>query len=127
MDLDGIVQVVDSQMPVCAKRIKYYEDRFFKQIFDKQTGDLQYPSASEQIRGLQGQIKAPEAKVGALAGPAAGSDLRGTGGNGGMHRAEIEALYARGEPVPRYGTVDAVAYREGNRRLEQFLKETHQK
>jgi type IV secretion system protein VirD4 len=36
MDLDDIVLVVDVQMPVRAKRIKYYEDRFFKGIFDKQ-------------------------------------------------------------------------------------------
>ena len=40
MDLDDIVLVVDAQMPVRAKRIKYYEDRFFKGIFDKQSGDL---------------------------------------------------------------------------------------
>jgi type IV secretion system protein VirD4 len=60
MDLDDIVLVVDAQMPVRAKRIKYYEDRFFKRIFDKQSGDLPYPSATDQMRGLQGQIKALE-------------------------------------------------------------------
>ena len=122
MALDDIVMVVDAQMPVRAKRIKYYEDRFFKQIFEKQTGDLPYPSAGDQMRGLQGQIKALEAKVGALAGAAAAEEMRRTGGESGKRRAEIEAMEAQGEPVPGGGVDDAEAYQEGNRRLDQFLK-----
>ena len=66
MDLDDIVLIVDAQMPVRAKRIKYFEDRFFKKIFDKQSGELPYPSAADQVRGLQGQIRALEHKIGAM-------------------------------------------------------------
>lgn len=90
MDLDDIVLVVDAQMPVRAKRIKYYEDWFFQQIFDKQAGDLPYPSAGDQVRGLQGQIKALEAKIGALEVPRVNTDNAFEGG--GKRRDEIEEL-----------------------------------
>src|SRR6056297_793403 len=94
MDLGDIVMVVDAQMPVRAKRIKYYDDRFLKAIYDKQTGDLPYPSAGDQVRGLQGQIRALEAKVGALAGPDVQSGELGAQGKrgGGKRRDEIDAM-----------------------------------
>lgn len=116
MNLDDIVLVVDAQMPVRAKRIKYYEDRFFKEIFDRQSGDLPYPSASDQMRGLQGQIRALEQQIGAMqvspdktAKPA--------------RRSEIEAMIPEDasteepHPVP-----SAEAYQEASERVEQFME-----
>ena len=115
MDLDDIVLVVDAQMPVRAKRIKYYEDRFFKGIFDKQSGDLPYPSATDQMRGLQGQIKALEQKVGALQVPVCEARM-------GTRRPEIEALKADGRGDQPAATPDAQAYQSATARVDQFLE-----
>jgi type IV secretion system protein VirD4 len=108
-------------MPVRAKRIKYYEDRFFKLIFDKQAGDLPYPSAGEQMRGLQGQIKALEAKIGALEIPRAvsneGSD------DGGKRREEIDGL-ANEERGAVSGEKPSLGeYQAGVERVERFMEE----
>lgn len=121
MDLDDIVLVVDAQMPVRAKRIKYYDDRFFKQIFDKQTGDLPYPSAGDQMRGLQGQIKALEAKIGLLEMPRA---VSGDGSeSGGKRREEIDAL-ANEERGPASGEKPGLGeYQAGAERVERFMEE----
>lgn len=121
MDLDDIVLVVDAQMPVRAKRIKYYEDRFFKQIFDKQSGDLPYPSAGDQMRGLQGQIKALEAKIGALEMPRA---VSGDGSeSGGKRREEIDAL-ANEERGAAPGEKPSLnEYQAGAERVERFMEE----
>ena len=43
MSLDDIVMVVDAQMPVRAKRIRYFEDPFFKSIHKAQSGELPFP------------------------------------------------------------------------------------
>lgn len=43
MSLEDIVLVVDAQMPVRAKRIKYYEDPFFQKLHKAQKGDLPFP------------------------------------------------------------------------------------
>jgi type IV secretion system protein VirD4 len=43
MSLDDIVMVIDAQMPIQAKRIKYYEDSYFKPISDQQSGPLPFP------------------------------------------------------------------------------------
>lgn len=43
LSLDDIIMVVDAQMPVRAKRIKYYEDPFFKAIHAAQKGELPFP------------------------------------------------------------------------------------
>jgi len=120
MDLDDIVLVVDAQMPVRAKRIKYYEDRFFRQIFDKQSGDLPYPSAGVQMRGLQGQIKALEAKTGALEVPkwVAKDALEG----GQTRREEGSDLTNAKLAEKPGGLPDSVEYREGTERVEKFLK-----
>ncbi|WP_424968414.1 type IV secretory system conjugative DNA transfer family protein [Dinoroseobacter sp. S375] len=43
MSLDDIVMVVDAQMPVRAKRIRYFDDPFFKSIHKAQSGELPFP------------------------------------------------------------------------------------
>ncbi|WP_082176485.1 type IV secretory system conjugative DNA transfer family protein [Pseudaestuariivita atlantica] len=43
MSLDDIVMVVDAQMPVRAKRIRYFDDPFFKSIHKGQSGELPFP------------------------------------------------------------------------------------
>lgn len=124
MDLDDIVLVVDAQMPVRAKRIKYYEDRFFKQIFDKQAGDLPYPSAGDQMRGLQGQIKALEANIGALEMPIGVADdvLEGTQ----ERRDEIKEL-ASGIPNAQSAAKATLGdYQAGTKRVERFMEEAAQ-
>ena len=52
MSLDDIVLVIDAQMPIRAKRIKYFEDRHFKSIYAAQTGDHPYPTAALAKSGL---------------------------------------------------------------------------
>ena len=123
MDLDDIVLVVDAQMPVRAKRIKYYDDRFFKAIYDTQTGPLPYPSAGDQVRGLQGQLKALEAKVGALELPAAQSDAPAQKKTkpGAKRRAEIGAMERDRASNATDTAPDAEAYRAGAARLDQFM------
>jgi type IV secretion system protein VirD4 len=121
MDLDDIVLVVDAQMPVRAKRIKYYEDRFFKQIFDKQTGDLPYPSAGDQMRGLQGQIKALEAKIGALEVP--GELAKKVGSGGGKQREEIEELVAGSQNAPSAAQASSGDYQVGTERVKKFMED----
>lgn len=115
MDLDDIVLVVDAQMPVRAKRIKYYEDRFFQEIFDRQAGDLPYPSATDQMRGLQGQIKAMEQKISALQVPARGDKK-------GARRPEVQALIISGKENHTGVTPDVGAYQNATARVDQFLE-----
>ncbi len=115
MDLDDIVLVVDAQMPVRAKRIKYYEDRFFKGIFDKQSGDLPYPSATDQMRGLQGQIKALEQKVGTL-------QVTSGGDRSGSRRPEIEGLVTAGKDDQPDASLDVQEYQNATVRVDQFLE-----
>jgi type IV secretion system protein VirD4 len=126
MDLGDIIMVVDAQMPVRAKRIKYYDDRFFKAIHDKQTGPLPYPSAGDQVRGLQGQIKALETKVGALEFPKAQPEPpeQKKAKSGAKRRAEIDAMEAAPAPEQIDATPDAEAYRAGAERLDQFMGAT---
>lgn len=49
MPLDDIVMVVDAQMPVRAKRIKYFEDPFFKKIHAAQKGELPFPEEAKAL------------------------------------------------------------------------------
>ena len=121
MDLDDIVLVVDAQMPVRAKRIKYYEDRFFKQIFDKQAGDLPYPSAGAQMRGLQSQIKALEAKIGALEVPRGAADDDFEGGR--ERRDEIEELASGSQNAQSRDQAGLGDYQAGTERVESFMEE----
>ena len=46
MSLDDIVMVVDAQMPVRAKRIRYFDDPYFKKIHAAQSGELPFPEPS---------------------------------------------------------------------------------
>ena len=116
MDLDDIILVVDAQMPVRAKRIKYYDDRFFKQIFDKQNGDLPYPSAGDQMRGLQGQIRALEVKIGALEVP---REIAG----GGKRRDEVEDLTSESQNSQSGDKASLGDYQAGSERVEKFMEE----
>jgi type IV secretion system protein VirD4 len=54
MPLDEIVMVIDAQMPVRAKRIQYFDDRFFKAIHAAQTGELPFPKPGSG--GPQGDL-----------------------------------------------------------------------
>ena len=116
MDLDDIILIVDAQMPVRAKRIKYYDDRFFKQIFDKQNGDLPYPSAGDQMRGLQGQIRALEVKIGALEAP---REIAG----GGKRRDEVEDLTSESQNSQSGDKASLGDYQAGTERVEKFMEE----
>ena len=111
MDLDDIVLVVDAQMPVRAKRLKYYEDRFFKGIFDKQSGDFPYLSALDQMRGLQGQIKALEQNFGTL--QVTSGDLRWP---------EIEGLVSADKGDQPSASPDVQAYQNATAGVDQFLE-----
>jgi type IV secretion system protein VirD4 len=115
MDLDDIVLVVDAQMPVRAKRIKYYEDRFFKETFDKQSGELPYPSASDQMRGLQGQIRALEQKIGAMR-VSSESEKKST------KRAEIANTLDTNQVTEMNARCNIGDYEEGTDRLDRFIE-----
>ncbi|WP_300038729.1 type IV secretory system conjugative DNA transfer family protein [uncultured Roseobacter sp.] len=43
LPLDEIVMVIDAQMPIRAKRIQYFNDRFLKTIHDEQIGEQPLP------------------------------------------------------------------------------------
>jgi len=58
LPLDDIVLVIDAQMPIRAKRIKYFEDPFFKSIHDAQTGELPFPETT--IESGNAATPAPE-------------------------------------------------------------------
>lgn len=58
MSLDDIVMVVDAQMPVRAKRIRYFDDPFFKSIHKAQWGELPFP---EVVPAEEPRVQATEA------------------------------------------------------------------
>ena len=65
LPLDDIIIVVDAQMPIRAKRIKYYDDPFFKSISEAQAGDLPFPEtiiASESAT-VTADTETPEAEA----------------------------------------------------------------
>lgn len=47
LDLDDIILVIDGQHPARAKRIKYYDDRSLKPVFEKQAGTFPMPDSRE--------------------------------------------------------------------------------
>ena len=47
LDLDDIILVIDGQHPARAKRIKYYDDRELKKIFERQEGAFPRPSPKD--------------------------------------------------------------------------------
>ncbi|MEM9230390.1 MAG: type IV secretory system conjugative DNA transfer family protein, partial [Pseudomonadota bacterium] len=61
MSLDDIVMVVDAQMPVRAKRIRYFDDPFFKSIHKAQSGELPFP---EEASAEEPWVQAAEAGQG---------------------------------------------------------------
>ncbi|WP_425041448.1 type IV secretory system conjugative DNA transfer family protein, partial [Primorskyibacter sp. S187A] len=58
MSLDDIVMVVDAQMPVRAKRIRYFDDPFFKSIHKAQSGEFPFP---EVVPAEEPRVQATEA------------------------------------------------------------------
>lgn len=67
LPLDDVIIVVDAQMPIRAKRIKYYEDPFFKAISDAQKGELPFPEKELD--------KAPLSEQAAASGPSQEPDI----------------------------------------------------
>ena len=65
LDLDEVILVVDAQMPIRARRIKYYEDPALKVIHAGQKGDLPYPDAEK--RQYDARLNEAEAAVAKLA------------------------------------------------------------
>ena len=59
MSLDDIVMVVDAQMPVRAKRIRYFDDPFFKSIHKAQSGELPFPG---EALAKEPRVQATEAE-----------------------------------------------------------------
>lgn len=43
MDLDEVILVIDAQMPIQARRIKYFEDPVLKVLHAGQAGSFPYP------------------------------------------------------------------------------------
>ncbi|MGH1466017.1 MAG: type IV secretory system conjugative DNA transfer family protein [Cognatishimia sp.] len=117
MDLDDIVLVVDAQMPVRAKRIKYYDDRFFKEIFDKQSGEMPYPSASDQMRGLQGQIRVLEQKVGVMQVPSGQKKKGASQSESGALNLDDENDQSASKRV-----TNVVSYQNAIARVDDFLE-----
>ncbi|SFU68083.1 Type IV secretory system Conjugative DNA transfer [Aliiroseovarius crassostreae] len=115
MNLDDIVLVVDAQMPVRAKRIKYYEDRFFKETFDRQSGDFPYPSTSDQMRGLQGQIHALDQKIGSVQMSSGKKEKP-------ARRSEIDALAAEDAGAEPQSVPAVEAYQDASARVDQFME-----
>lgn len=50
---DDVIIVVDADMPIRAQRIKYYEDRSLRRIFESQTGELPYPEYNPAVDNYQ--------------------------------------------------------------------------
>ena len=63
MPLDDIVMVIDAQMPIRAKRIKYFEDRTFKKIHGAQTGPLPFPTNEDANQRLSRKVEALSTKI----------------------------------------------------------------
>ncbi len=68
MPLDDVIIVVDAQMPIRAKRIKFYEDPFFKAIHSAQKGELPFPEMELD--------KTPLSEQAAASGPSQEPDTR---------------------------------------------------
>lgn len=51
LNTDDVILIVNGQHPIQAKRIKYYDDRVLKRIFEAQSGP--YPSLSKDTRAVE--------------------------------------------------------------------------
>lgn len=76
LSLDEVILVVDAQMPVRARRIKYYEDPKLSALHAAQSGPLPWPD--EQQLEVEGRLKDTEAQLTLLARDL--SELRRAGG-----------------------------------------------
>ncbi|RLQ84968.1 type IV secretory system conjugative DNA transfer family protein [Notoacmeibacter ruber] len=59
MPLDDVVLVIDAQMPIRAKRIKYFEDRTFQKIHAAQTGELPLPEPAAAEKAPEDTLGEP--------------------------------------------------------------------
>jgi type IV secretion system protein VirD4 len=101
MDLDEVILVIDAQMPIRARRIKYFEDSALKVLHAGQAGSFPYPDEDRLRRDRQmsetreiveklkqelqevraatvAQGSAPQTSTGALEAPAMGTLNAGT-------------------------------------------------
>ncbi|MGL4413304.1 type IV secretory system conjugative DNA transfer family protein, partial [Roseinatronobacter monicus] len=53
MDLDEVILVIDAQMPIRARRIKYFDDPALQPLHASQTGSFPYPDEDELRRDRQ--------------------------------------------------------------------------
>lgn len=53
MDLDEVILVIDAQMPIRARRIKYFEDPLLKVLHARQAGSFPYPDDDRLQRDQQ--------------------------------------------------------------------------
>ena len=53
MDLDEVILVIDAQMPIRARRIKYFEDPALKVLHAGQAGSFPYPDEDGLRRDRQ--------------------------------------------------------------------------
>ena len=63
MPLDDVIMVIDAQMPVRAKRIKYFEDRRISKVHAAQTGPLPYPPERTNTERLARKVAALTTKI----------------------------------------------------------------
>jgi type IV secretion system protein VirD4 len=89
MPLDDVVMVVDAQMPVRAKRIQYFADRYFRRIHAAQGGTVPFPRV-EVRRGVdEGEGDAPRSPSPGSASPWAQPPL-GRGDEMNIERPEVD-------------------------------------
>lgn len=70
-DLDDIILVIDGQHPARARRIKYYDDRHLKPLFESQSGSFPLPEArstevADLVREHNTQVAAMAKRIDAL-------------------------------------------------------------
>jgi type IV secretion system protein VirD4 len=53
MDLDEVILVIDAQMPIRARRVKYFEDPVLKVLHASQSGSFPYPDEDGLRRDRQ--------------------------------------------------------------------------
>jgi type IV secretion system protein VirD4 len=85
MDLDEVILVIDAQMPIRARRIKYFEDPALKVLHSGQAGSFPYPDEDglrrdrqvtetrEAVEKLKQELQEVRAAAGARASASEGS------------------------------------------------------
>ena len=77
MDLDEVILVIDAQMPIRARRVKYFEDPALKVLHSGQSGSFPYPDEEgvrrdrqmSETRETVARLKQELQEVRAAAGP----------------------------------------------------------